>query len=167
MPARAGCAKYLMLVLIQAVGFGIVMASGVPIYRQMAADFSKHQPQPGILWWAAAGVTLIQSAYWLRVRLQPPMPRRGGVVLGHLVMFLGRLSFILASSTFSLMIFTRFEELSLPAHRILMLVALLFSMFCFSLELERLGRSLSDSAGIPPHRTNKRGAQREAPSGVA
>ncbi len=167
MPARAGCAKYLMLVLIQAVGFGIVMASGVPIYRQMATDFTNHQPPSGILWWAAAGVILIQCAYWLRVRLQPSMPRRGGLVLGHLVSFLGRLSFILASSTFSLMIFTRFEELSLPAHRILMLVALLFSLFCFSLELERLGRSLSESAGMPRHRRKAGGAQREAPSGVA
>ena len=138
-------AKYLMFVAVQAVGFSIVMANGVPIYRQMTSDFSKHQPQPGILWWAVAAVVLIQAAYWLRVRLQPVLPRGGNTVLSHLILFIGRLSFILASSTFTVMFIVRFEELSLPPHRVLMVLALLFSLFCFTLELEQLGRALNSS----------------------
>jgi len=135
--------KYFLCFAVQAVGFGIVMANGVPIYRQMARDFSRHQPQPGVLWWALAAVLLIQTAYWWRVWWQPALPRRGSILLAHLVAFVGRLSFILASSTFAIMFLVRFEELSLPAHRVFLLLALLFSLFCFTLELEQLGRALN------------------------
>jgi hypothetical protein len=147
-------AKYLMFVAVQTVGFGIVMANSAPIYRQMAGDFSKHQPQPGILWWAVAAVILIQTAYWLRVRLQPALPRGGNVVLAHLVLFIGRLSFILGSSTFTVMFLVRFAELSLPPQRVLMVLALLFSMFCFTLELEQLGRALNGPVANRETRTN-------------
>ena len=148
-------AKYFAFVTVQTVGFGIVMVNGVPLYRQMASDFSKHQPQRGILWWALAAVVLIQTAYWLRVRLQPARPRGGNVVLAHLISFVGRLSFILGSSTFTVMFLVRFEELSLPPHRVLMLLALLFSLFCFSLELEQLGSALGRPGANRDHRPNE------------
>lgn len=145
-------AKYFAFVAVQAIGFGIVMVNGVPLYRQMASDFSKHQPQRGVLWWALAAVVLIQAAYWLRVRLQPALPRGGNVVLAHLISFVGRLSFILGSSTFTVMFLVRFEELSLPPHRVLMVLALLFSLFCFTLELEQLGRALNRPGAHPEPR---------------
>ena len=63
-------------------------------------------------------------------------------MVGHLAAFVARLSFILASSTFAVMFFVRFDQLSLPLHRILLVVALLFSLFCWTLELERLAKAL-------------------------
>lgn len=142
----SGPAKYFALVAIQAAGFGLVVINGAPIYRQMAIDFSKHKPLPGIPWWGGAAVVLIQAAYWLRVWLQPALPQGGNVVLAHVIAFAGRLSFILASSTFSLMFFVRFEELSLSLYRLVLLLALLFSVFCFTLELEQLGRALNGTS---------------------
>jgi len=68
-------------------------------------------------------------------------------VAGHLAGFVARLSFILASSTFAVMFFVRFEQLSLPPHRILMVLALLFSLFCYTLELERLARAIQGAEG--------------------
>jgi hypothetical protein len=53
-----------------------------------------------------------------------------------------RLSFILASSTFAIMFLVRFEQLVLSPRRITLVLALLFSMFCYTLELDRLARSL-------------------------
>ena len=140
---RGSLGVYLLLLGAQTVGAALVFVNGLPIYRQMIGDFSKHQPHPGILWWAVAAVALIQFAYWLRVRLQPALPRRGHIVIGHLASFLARLSFIFASSTFTVIFFARFDQLSLPPHRILMLLALLFSLFCYTLELERLAKALS------------------------
>jgi len=132
----------LLLLTAQTVGAAIILVNGMPVYRQMVGDFPNHQPHPGILWWAVVAVIIIQAAYWLRVRLQPPLPWRAHVVIGHLAFFVARLSFIFASSTFTVIFFARFDQLSLPPHRIAMVLALLFSLFCYTLELERLARAL-------------------------
>lgn len=134
---------YPLLLAVQTVGAIVVLVNGVPIYRQIVGDTGKPDPHPGILWWAVAAATLIQSAYWLRVRMKPTMPRGGFPVFGHLAQFAARLSFIFASSTFSVVFLARFEQLAFPAHRIAMVLLLLFSMFCWSLELERLARALN------------------------
>lgn len=142
-----GLGLYLCLFAVQTAGAAIVLVNGVPIYRQLAGDFASHETQPGIKWWAWAAVLLIQFGYWLRVRWQPPLPASGHVLIGHAAAFVARLSFILASSTFGVVFLIRFEQLSLPPHRIIMILALLFSMFCWSLELERLAKALHGSEG--------------------
>jgi uncharacterized membrane-anchored protein len=146
MEAPRGPGLYLLLLAVQTAGVVMVLMNGVPIYRQMAGDFSKHQSQPGVLWWAVMAAALIQVAYWLRIRLQPPLPRGVHVVISHLVSFVARLSFVLASSSFAVMFLVRFEQLSLSPRRIALVLALLFSMFCYTLELDRLARSLQ---GVP------------------
>jgi hypothetical protein len=146
---RTGLGLYLFLLAVQTAGAVIVLVNGVPIYRQMVGDFSKPRPHPGILYWAVGAVALIQGAYWFRVRIQPAMPPGGYIFFGHIAQFAARLSFILASSTFAVVFLARFEQLSLPLHRILMVLALLFSLFCFSLELERLGKALQETEGKP------------------
>ena len=133
---------YPLLLAMQTTGAVIVLLKGVPIYRQIAGDFASFHPQPKILWWALAAIALIQTSYWMRVRLQPPLLPSGHPVIGHLAAFVARISFILASSTFAAIFFVRFEQLSLPPHRIALVILLLFSMFCWTLELERLAKSL-------------------------
>jgi hypothetical protein len=145
LPARKrwnGLGLYFSLLAAQTAGAAMVMVNGVPIYRQLTSDFARHQPHPGILWWAVGAVLVIQGAYWLRVRLEPPLPQGGRIILGHLAGFVARLSFIVSSSTFAVIFLVRFEQLSLPPHRVVMLLALLFSMFCWTLELERLAKAL-------------------------
>jgi hypothetical protein len=144
---RCGLGVYYLLLAMQTGGASIVLINGIPIYRQMAGDFSKHQPQPAVLWWALVSVALIQIAYWLRLRLQPARPQGTHVLTSHLVSFVARLSFILASSTFGVMFFVRFEELSLSPSRISVVLALLFSMFCYTLELDGLARALQPRGG--------------------
>ncbi len=134
---------YPLLLAVQTVGGVIVLVNGVPIYRQIVGSAGKPDPHPGILWWAVISVLLIQGAYWLRVWLRLVSPRGGYPFLGHLAQFAARLSFIFASSTFSTVFLARFEQLAFPPHRIAMVLLLLFSMFCWSLELERLARALN------------------------
>ncbi|MEK7779880.1 MAG: hypothetical protein AAB370_00095 [Verrucomicrobiota bacterium] len=140
---------YWVLLALQTVGAVIVLGNGVPFYRQLVSDFENHQPLTGIIWWAVASGLVMQIAYWLRVWLQPPLPTSGYVVLGHLTAFVARLSFILASSTFSVVFFLRFEQLSLPPHRVFLMLVVLFSLFCWSLELERLAKALQATKGNP------------------
>ena len=146
---RVGSGMYLLLLGVQTAGAAIVLTNGVPVYRQLTRDFANHEPQPGILWWAVVAVALIQVGYWLRIRLAPPLPDMAYVVAGHLLAFMARLSFILVSSTFSVVFLIRFDQLSLPPHRVFMMLALMFSMFCWTLELERFARALQGIGGKP------------------
>lgn len=140
-----GLGRYLLLVAVQTAGAAIILWNGLPIYRQIVTDFSKHEPRPEILWWAVAAVVMIQGAYWLRVRIRPPLPKRRLLFVGHLSSFAARLSFIFASSSFTVIFLVRFDDLHLTVARVGMLLALLFSMFCYSLELDRLAKALQET----------------------
>lgn len=150
--ARPAAWIYPVLLAGQTAGAVTVLANGVPIYRRIVGDSSRLDPHQGVLWWAVAAVVLIQVSYWLRVRLKPALPPGGYPVFGHVAQFAARLSFVFASSTFSVVFLARFDQLSLPPYRIAMVLLLLFSMFCWTLELERLARALNgteSSADFP------------------
>lgn len=141
-PPGSRSGVYGLLFAIQTVGALIVLANGVPFYQRLESDFANHQPHSGIIWWAVASCLLIQGGYWLRVWLRPPFPSFRNIVLGHVISFIAQLSFILASSTFAAVFFVYFDKMSLPFHRICMMILLLFSLFCWSQELERLAKIL-------------------------
>ncbi len=140
---------YLFLVALQAAGAAIILVNGAPIYRQMVKDFSRPEPHPGIGWWAVAAVAIMQGAYWLRIWHQPPLPQCRLVLASHLTSFLARLSFILASASFTVMFLVRFEELQPSLPRVVLLLAALFALFCYTLELERLAKALRHPEGKP------------------
>jgi hypothetical protein len=138
----SGPRLYLWLLALQTAGAALVLEKGVPIYRQMMAGPDQLPPHVGPLWWAIAAVALIQTGYWVRIWLQPPLPRGGHVVIGHVAGFVARVSFIFASSMFTVVFLLRFDQLPLPPHRVVMILLLLFSLYCWTLELERLARAL-------------------------
>jgi cation transport ATPase len=133
---------YVALMAIQTTGAVVILWNVLPIYRQIVADASKHAPQPETLVWSAVAVAMIQSAFWLGRRLHPRLPQGRYLLTGQLVLFFARLCFVLATSTFSVVFVTRPHQLTLPPLRVVMLLAVLFSIFCYTQELERLGRSL-------------------------
>ncbi len=147
--APRGPGRYFFLLAVEAVGFAIIVLNGMPIYQDMMRNVSGHRPQPGVLWWVWGGILLILGAYVLRARLRPPMPGSGHAIAGHAIFFLGRLSFVVATSTFSLVFINHFGELNLPPDRMAVLLVLLFAMFCWNLELERLAKALIGTAGEP------------------
>jgi hypothetical protein len=65
------------------------------------------------------------------------------VFLRHIVLFVGRLSFIFGAALFTAVMYLRFPELERSIPRFAVLVAVLFSMFCYSLELEWLALQLN------------------------
>ncbi|MGE5295898.1 MAG: hypothetical protein ACM3VT_13820 [Solirubrobacterales bacterium] len=146
-PRWRGRGLYFSLLSVQTAGVAILLANLIPLYRLMALDFASYRPDPRS-WWAIAGILLIQVAYWLRVRLQPPLPRARNIVLGHVVSFAARLSFVAVTAAFTDMFLKRYEslkELNYPPLRVLAVLVLFFSIFCWTLELEHLAKALQGS----------------------
>jgi len=135
--------QYLLLLVTETIGVALILWDGVPLYRQVVRQISSHRPEPGIVWWAVTAVILLQVSYWLRMRLQLPVPWSGHPFIAHAILFVGRISFVFATSVASFVFLNNFEKLNLPPHRTVMLLALLFSMFCWTLELDRLGKGLA------------------------
>lgn len=145
-PKLRGVGLYLCLLAVQSAGVALLLANLIPLYRLMALDFAKYRPDVRT-WWAIAGMLLIQIAYWLRVRLDPPLPRKGSMVLGHIVLFAARMLFVSVTASFTVMFLNRFEALrnmNYPPLRALVVLVMFFSIFCWTLELERLGKALQE-----------------------
>jgi hypothetical protein len=126
---------------MQTTGAGIVYWYGLPLYRETVADPMGFEPRPlerSLI--ALAAVALMQVPYWITYRIRPPMPRLVNAPLGHVLLFLARLNFLLPASIYSFVfVLHRMGHLELSETRFGILFALLFSLFCYTLELERLG----------------------------
>ena len=144
-----GPGLFLSLLAVETVGIAIILLDALPIYREMIRKISDHTPRPGVPWWAWAGIALALGAYLTRVRLRPSPPPSGHAVAGHILSFVGRLSFVVATSTFSLVFINHFGELNLPPRRMVSILVLLFAIFCWTLDIERLAKALIGTAGEP------------------
>ena len=146
-PKWRGMTLYWILLSAQGAGASILLMNMIPLYRLMALDFPSYRPdvRPS---WAIVGILLLQTAYWLRVRLQPPLPRTRSIVLGHVVAFVARIGFVAATAAFTAMFLNRFEalrDMNYPPFRALGVLMIFFALFCWTLELERLARALQAS----------------------
>jgi hypothetical protein len=97
---------------------------------------------PKIFVFAALGVIIIQVCYWLGQHWFVTLRLGHNSFLGHLTLFLSRLNFIFAGPVFSAVYLVRFNELDISVFGFVFLSSVLFSIFCYTLELERLGRAL-------------------------
>jgi hypothetical protein len=84
----------------------------------------------------------MQAGFWIRHRLRPPLPQLRNAFVGYIVLFIARMSFVLASSIFGFVFIVRRPELYVPTSRYFVLVIGLFALFCYIQELEQLGRAL-------------------------
>lgn len=144
-----------MLLALEVIGAGIIVWWGVPFYRELlAGNFGRAEPQFKV--WVIVAIFLIQIGYWLRYlhRAKPLLPRR--ILLGHLSMFLARLNFIFTGGVFSAIYFVRFEQVTFSVSGTGLLFGILFSMFCVTLDLERIGLAFltGDGSAPSPDRSN-------------
>jgi hypothetical protein len=143
---------YLILLSVQVIGAGFIIRNVLPDFRQLAVNPGHQLPYVHYDNFATLGVLVVmQVAYWYRLRCLP-IPFQGlNPVLNHLLLFLGRLSFIFGGTLFSLVFFRHLPELDLGtdvfvlSQRGMLLGGTLFALFCFSLELERLGHAFNES----------------------
>ena len=130
-----------LLFTAESAGTLVILWNGVPIHRRLLMGHTTQQADPRVFVLGAVAVILIQSAYWIRLRCFPPLRFNRQLVLGHAIQFLGRLSFVFIGGMFGVVFFTRFEELEFSVWKVLFLLAVLFSMFCYTLDLDRLGKA--------------------------
>ncbi|CAM5770161.1 hypothetical protein LMIY3S_03079 [Labrys miyagiensis] len=149
--ASAGLRKrrvlYLVLLAIQTACATILVLELMPFFWRLVDELGEVQdisaPRQAL---AFTCVAIFQACYWWRLaNLGVPFATRSQVI-SHLFLFVGRLSFLFAATLASL-IFFRHVPLLAPSNltsasvlRMVLFFAVLFSWFCFSLELERLGK---------------------------
>jgi len=124
----------------------------VPLFRQALLDPGGHVPRTENLVWSLSAITLMQAAFWVRHRRRPRLPQVRNALVGHIVLFVARMSFVLATSVFGFVFIVRRPELFVPTSRYFVLTIGLFALFCYTQELEQLGRAL-----IGPDRGKKTG----------
>ena len=100
-------------------------------------------------------VLLFQGTYWFRLLRVPVPALSASLPLNHLMMFGGRLNFIFGAAFFSAVFFRHLPALPSDVSIIVMMfrailfVGGLFTLFCFTLELERLGAAFAAPATTP------------------
>ena len=137
-----GASRYLLLFTMQTIGAAVLFWYGIPLFRQTLLDPGSHVPRPENLVWSLSAITLMQAAHWIRHRLRPRLPQVRNAFVGHIVLFVARMSFVLATSVFGFVFIVRRPELFVPTSRYIVLIIGLFALFCYTQELEQLGREL-------------------------
>jgi hypothetical protein len=145
---NAHVAAYISLLALQIVGAVCVVWTELPAFRHIALNPGELVQLLPYNYLTMTGTLLVmQAAYWYRLLCIPIPFRSSNVILNHLFLFLGRLSFIFGGTLFSLVVFRHLPELdgsaSIPllAKRGMIFVCGLFALFCVTLELERFGRA--------------------------
>ena len=151
--ARSGAkTAYLALLAVQIIGAVFLITTVLPDFRQLALYPGEQLPYlRGDDFALIVALIIMQVAYWVRLQ-RIPIPYQGSsIILSHVLLFLGRLSFIFGGALFAVVFFRHVPELDhradalLMARRGLLLIGMLFALFCFALELERLGTALGNN----------------------
>ena len=133
---------HLSLFAMETVGTVIFYWKGVPLYRQLSADPTVYSTHEETRLWSLLAIALIQVGYWVRYHIGPVLPRLASSALGHIVVFLSRLVFVLATGVFSYVFISQKLASEMPVSRYILTLAALFSLFLYSQELQWLGNAL-------------------------
>ena len=136
--------RYWLLLAVESTGELIILWQGIPPYRRLVLGqaFEDGRLPTSFLVWLLTGATLIQIGYWANRPLEFELHSRRYAVPGHFVAFFGRLNFIFLSGVFATTFFVQFDVVNFSIFGTIIMSATLFSVYCYTLELERLGRGL-------------------------
>ena len=142
-------AAYAVLFLCQTVAAIALIALTLPIFLRMIGNLGT--PQELSVWTEITilvDAAFLQCCYWTRYLWVPVYAPFKNVFAGHIFQFLSRTSFLFGGAMFSTIFFRHIPALGvLPAGgqgfvKTAILMLMLFALFCYSLELERLGKSI-------------------------
>ncbi|WP_234706760.1 hypothetical protein [Ensifer aridi] len=97
-----------------------------------------------------AVTVVLHILYWARLSRVDVAAPFHNIVVGHILVFASRLNFLFGGVFFSTIFFRHLPELaSLPPFgqaliKAVLIGAVLFGLFCYSLELERLGKAIEE-----------------------
>ena len=144
---------YLTLLAIQSIAATAIIAAFQGAFRIVADEVGVlHRIPVASLIALIAAMAVSQAAYWYRFsRIELPDWKR--VFVGHCLGFASRLSFIFGGAMFSLFFLRHAPELvsfqtGVPLlTRTAIMLAALFCLYCYALELDRLGARLQSPGG--------------------
>jgi len=140
-----GNGLYTLLLALQTLGAVIFYGGAVSLYAELKSDLRTYMPGTETLIWSLSAIVLMQTGYWVRYRLRPSMPKSVNVLLGHFVLFCSRLLFVLPTALFSFVVIEHNLKGLMPLARYVLVFLALFSLYCYTLELNRLGNALMTS----------------------
>ena len=149
--SRSTAIAYAALLLAQTLIAGLLFWIMIPIFQQMTLHVGETLDiGTDTVVAVVGGAIVLQCCYWARFFWVPvPTPFRSDVV-AHLLMFASRTSFFFAGALYSAVFFRHlpaldgFPPVAEGFARITALFGCLFALFCYSLELERLGRAIAE-----------------------
>jgi hypothetical protein len=128
---------YALAFAIEIVGMLLVFWIGIPLFRHMIKFEGGASAGDEVA--LLVGAILILISYWQYLRHDPPFELPRSAFAGHVFLFLNRLIFIFASGIFSFAVYRYSDQLDLTALKAVLLMIVLFAIFCFSRHLERIG----------------------------
>jgi hypothetical protein len=141
--------RFRLLMTAETAAIAALLWGSAPIYRAiLAAPGQQLADIPSSPFLIIAGLVVFHAAYWHRLRQVPVAIGGRSLLLSHLVVFTGRLCFVFGGSMFALVAFRHVPEMGQIVDplrlisRSLAMLAVLFSLFCYVLELERIGVAL-------------------------
>ena len=147
-------AAYGGLLALQTAAASCLLWMILPVFRRMVSRLGEPQElEPWRLAILVGSVVVLQACYWVRLRCVPISAPFRNILVGHLLLFSSRASFFFGGAFLSLVFFRHVPELgALPPFgqagaKGIAILAVLFSLFCYSLELERLGKAIEDAPG--------------------
>ena len=140
------------LIAMQAAGSQVILWTGVPVYRRLLSPRTEGA-SPKEFAVVLAAVVVMQLAYWLDRRLQPRLRFRRNVPLGHVLLWIGEISFLFPNTFAAVIVFDRSEELEFVPWKLLMLAAILFATFCYKHQLATLGEAMIRAEADATERT--------------
>ena len=132
----------LSLFAMETIGAVIFYWKGLPLYRLLSADPTAYGTHDETRLWSVSAIALIQIGYWVRYRIGPTLPQVVSSALGHIVLFLSRMVFTLATAVFSFVFISRKLASEMPLLRYVLMLAGLFSLFLYTQELQWWGNAL-------------------------
>jgi hypothetical protein len=143
--------RYALLLIAQTICAAVVLANIHAAFRILIENIgTPNASTPSAVLQLLIAAALGQACYWYRVRNVPVPAGYRNIALGHLLAFASRLGFIFGGALFSVYFLRHAPVLALApldiAWRGALLIAILFSLYCYTLELERLGGALQ----MPP-----------------
>ncbi len=144
---RRDLRRYALLLTGQTACAAVMLANIHTAFRILIENLgSPNASTPGSALQLVTAAALGQACYWYRLRHVPVPDSYRNMALGHLLAFSSRLGFIWGGALFSVYFLRHAPALALGpldiAWRGALLIGILFALYCYTLELERLGSAL-------------------------
>lgn len=140
---------YAALMVLQSLAVAYLLWVIFPIFYAVVTHLGERQQVPSSTFIAILIAALVQQAsYWARMRWVEVRAPFSSILVSHLFSFAARLAFLFGGVLFSTIFFRHLPEINAlpPLGQAVLLGTLvflvLFGFFCYSVELERLAKTL-------------------------